>query len=643
MQASDRELLERFAAGRDEAAFRVLVERHLAMVHGVARRVTANEDLARDVAQNAFVRLAQRAALIPEKVTLTAWLHRVTQHLAIDLVRSEERRKKRELATHDLAAMDNTPEPNWSAMAPVVDALVNRLPAADREVLLLRYYRNEPHAAIARQLGLNEEAAKKRAARALEKLRGLLAKQGIATSAVALATLLPAQAAPPVPGTLVLSVTAAAKNTVPLAPQILNLHLAMSTAQKTAIAVAAVIFMSSVGYAFRSSSEETAHLSKGNATDPAAGSSGIAGKERIRPAKNAGLSAEERLERLRQIVAIRSNIERSRQMLAFVDELGVNQFAETADQLEQLQVKPYATDFQMLLGTWTRLNPRAAMAWAGEPPRENTNHQYQVLKVWGESDPDAALDWVMHESPTFKQRVQEWQNDLIGPLSGMAARDSSAAIKALYAVIPDEATRLKILDGVRDQMQGQPDVVARLAGAMERGPLRSRFIVASEVRLILDGVGGKALDYYLAEEDTRKLANFESFFAYWQMQDLRGTHEALHRLEDVPEGELRNQAVAGICRDLVGSDRKQGFDLLRRYPGAISDELMAFVARDIPVQEAEEFIFKIKDSTLRDEVLSSRLRDWIMWDEAAARKWMKGRELPATVIEALKPPAPEAP
>ena len=200
MELSDRELLDRFATRHDEAAFRTLVERHLALVHGVARRVTGNEDLARDVAQSTFVRLAERAALIPKDLWLTAWLHRVTHHLAIDLVRREDARKKYELATLDPALMDPDPSPAWPELAPVVDTLINGLPAADRELLLLRYYRNEPHAVVARKLGISEAATKKRASRALEKLRVLLAKKGIATTATALATVLPAHAVTPVPG-----------------------------------------------------------------------------------------------------------------------------------------------------------------------------------------------------------------------------------------------------------------------------------------------------------------------------------------------------------------------------------------------------------------------------------------------------------
>ena len=85
MSVSDRSLLDRFAATRDEAAFRALVTRYLGQVHGVALRVTGNADLAADMAQATFIRLAERAATLPADLSLAAWLHRTVRSLALSL------------------------------------------------------------------------------------------------------------------------------------------------------------------------------------------------------------------------------------------------------------------------------------------------------------------------------------------------------------------------------------------------------------------------------------------------------------------------------------------------------------------------------------------------------------------------------
>jgi RNA polymerase sigma factor (sigma-70 family) len=79
---SDAELLGRFAAQRDDTAFRALVDRHGPMVLRVARRILGDVHAAEDVLQATFLVLARKAAAIGQPTALAGWLYGVAQRIA---------------------------------------------------------------------------------------------------------------------------------------------------------------------------------------------------------------------------------------------------------------------------------------------------------------------------------------------------------------------------------------------------------------------------------------------------------------------------------------------------------------------------------------------------------------------------------
>jgi hypothetical protein len=78
----------------------------------------------------------------------------------------------------------------WDEMSPLLDEGMNKLRPQDRDALLLKFFEKKSMRQIGDALGISEEAAGKRVARAVERLRDFFRRRGVAVSAVALPALL---------------------------------------------------------------------------------------------------------------------------------------------------------------------------------------------------------------------------------------------------------------------------------------------------------------------------------------------------------------------------------------------------------------------------------------------------------------------
>ena len=185
MPENDRQLLERFARTGAEDTFRELVERHIHLVWAAARRIHRCEEGVRDVAQEVFTRLARKATTLPADTVLSGWLHRTACHVALQTARNAARRTQRERDAMQLQAVtedDAAHRAATEALWPVLDEALDGLPDTDREALLLRYLAAKPLAEVGAAFGIGEDAAQKRVARALERLREVLRRRGVAVT-----------------------------------------------------------------------------------------------------------------------------------------------------------------------------------------------------------------------------------------------------------------------------------------------------------------------------------------------------------------------------------------------------------------------------------------------------------------------------
>ena len=208
MEASDQELLRAFVRERSEDAFRQMVNRHLNLVFATARRILGDPQLAEEVAQGVFLLLARKAGEIGDQRPLAGWLYHTARHHALNASRAEGRRRQREQTAAAMQTNETTPEPEW--IAAELEGALEELPAEDRDALVLRFLDNRQLREVGVELGISEEAARKRVSRALDKLRGIFGKRGVALSTGLLTTALAAQAGAAAPAGLGASIVASA-------------------------------------------------------------------------------------------------------------------------------------------------------------------------------------------------------------------------------------------------------------------------------------------------------------------------------------------------------------------------------------------------------------------------------------------------
>jgi RNA polymerase sigma-70 factor (ECF subfamily) len=191
VRTADAIAIERTLAG-DRDAFRILVERHSAVVFRLAYRLTGNHHDAEEIVQEAFLRAYQKLQQFASEANFATWVYRIAANYTID----RKRQMKNEEARRQAASQEMTDDVETDPLRHIPDGAPSperltqsvelrrdmqialaSLTAAERVAFVMRHQEGCGIEEIAVALQSNSSAAKNTVFRAVQKLRRALEPQ----------------------------------------------------------------------------------------------------------------------------------------------------------------------------------------------------------------------------------------------------------------------------------------------------------------------------------------------------------------------------------------------------------------------------------------------------------------------------------
>jgi RNA polymerase sigma-70 factor (ECF subfamily) len=132
----------------------------------VARQILLDDTLAEDAVQESFLKVIRKRNQYIPGSPFSCWFYAIVRNVCVDMLRNRAREK--DILKNAATITEPSKPPNELTEIPkVLDHLANH----ERDVLVLRIVHGLGFSDIAAALGISEEAAKKRAQRALKRLR----------------------------------------------------------------------------------------------------------------------------------------------------------------------------------------------------------------------------------------------------------------------------------------------------------------------------------------------------------------------------------------------------------------------------------------------------------------------------------------
>ena len=184
---ADCDLVARAVAGR-EACFEELVSRYQRPIAAYVYRMVGNYDAALDLTQEVFIKVYNSLNRYRSEFKFSTWIYKIAHNAAIDYLRRHAVREQALVSGKDtersevaIASRRLTPEQESEKKErrSEIEAVVQELPTAYRELIVLRHSQDLSYDEIAEVTGLPLGTVKNRLFRAREAMRDALLQRGI--------------------------------------------------------------------------------------------------------------------------------------------------------------------------------------------------------------------------------------------------------------------------------------------------------------------------------------------------------------------------------------------------------------------------------------------------------------------------------
>ena len=627
---NDDELLQLFlASGPDcERAFSVLVDRYAGLVFTIARRRVGNHEAAEEIAQNVFTILARKARRIRAEAGLASWLHRATMLEAAKHLRTEYRRNRKMDELSKLPAANAGSEPRWDEILPGLDEVLHKLNGRERDVILRKYFQGQTYAEIARETNRTEAACAKQCSRGLEKLCGLLKREGIVLSAATLCAGIAKHYASAAPAGLAQSLSQVALSGTACAASS-STTSALTTIMTTKITATAVCIVAgaAVPLSFHWSNAARAH----NTSMTPSGSTPLPSTASSEPTTNhAGKKAElpgidlALLEReLKRLPLARNNAERKLQLEALMFELRDEDIPHVLTLLKNIgKPEQVGSIARSLFARWAESDPRGA-ALAAENLQDYGLEYWAregAMVTWAAVDFKEALAYLEEHPNGKKESSMVW-----AVIDGMVKRDPIEALERGVARLADPDVKAQVTKTIL-QAWGELDSKKALEWIGELEDEKQRESLTKSVIDRLAAVDpAESLRLALNHDNPRSREELASWaFRQWAHQDETAAAQAYANLpESLRTYELTRHAALGIAE----ANPETALWIANQLPeGKVRDQWIygaAFHKADTAPLEAIPLAESLPKGWQRRNALRHIASRWLYEDRDAATAWIE--------------------